>query len=78
MRFIYFISVLLFSFSGCAHTKKIDSVDELPVNEELAFPGAEGFGKFTKGGRGGTVILVSNLNDNGPGSLREAVSSSKP
>jgi pectate lyase len=38
-----------------------------------AFPGAEGFGAHAKGGRGGQVIYVTNLNPNGPGSLTEAL-----
>ncbi len=46
--------------------------DELPQSDIPAFPGAEGGGKYSFGGRGGKVIVVTNINDDGPGSLRWA------
>jgi hypothetical protein len=43
-----------------------------------AFPGAEGFGSTTPGGRGGKILLVTSLADAGPGSLRAACEADGP
>ena len=58
-----------------AHTVTLSN---LRPDRAPAFPGAEGFGKYTLGGRGGKVIEVTNLKDNGPGSFRAACMAEGP
>jgi pectate lyase len=72
-KIISTLFVLSLISSGSGNMKNMVNRSELK-----AFPGAEGWGALTPGGRNGTVIRVTNLNPSGPGSLAEACSTEGP
>jgi pectate lyase len=62
-------AIMLFAVIGIAHSMDVGI---------HAFPGAAGYGRFSRGGRGGSALFVTNLNSTGPGSLKDACESHGP
>ncbi len=73
---VLLICCYFFCCTGCSQVKPVTT--DQSASQPVAFPGAEGYGKYTTGGRGGKVIRVTNLNDDGEGSLRKAATAKGP
>ena len=63
---------------GKPYISRVLQAEDLPQADIPAFPGAEGGGMYSFGGRGGRVFVVNSLEDSGPGTLREACETAGP
>ena len=73
--------IIFASLSFASHARPMETpnaVIKATTDSETAFPGAEGYGKYSSGGRGGRIIFVDTLADKGPGSLRACIEASGP
>jgi hypothetical protein len=64
--------------NGRPYIPQAERSEDLPQARIPAFPGAEGAGRFSFGGRGGRVYVITSLEDGGPGTLREACEAPGP
>ncbi|MFK7991703.1 MAG: right-handed parallel beta-helix repeat-containing protein [Sandaracinaceae bacterium] len=75
------IALSLCTVLGCGGTESLPDLDDAQrdlTSAVAVFPGAEGFGTDTPAGRGGDIVWVTNLDDDGPGSLRVALRTEGP